>query len=185
MPWFDFWECFAQNEIMRKEQGFTLIELILVMALVGILAVVGLGAYTQATMKSRDTQRKNDLNQIAKGLEAFNNDIGRYPMIDAFGEMTCPQDESTEISCSGDIFAYIDGAKATYMSDVPVDQKNGWEYVYVPSDGFDAFSLYAALENSEDRDVVTLDGVTSDWDISCGDVECNYKLTELGLVRTK
>lgn len=173
------------NEIVRRYMaGFTLIELLLAVAIMGILAVIGISSFTQSMVKSRDTQRKNDLNQIAKAIESFNNDVGRYPKVSGTS-MTCPDSGGTEVLCGTEIYAYIKGAKSTYMTSVPADSTNGRVYVYVPDASFGSFALYAALENSQDKDVVTSGGVVTDWGISCGSVNCNYKITETGLVRTR
>jgi prepilin-type N-terminal cleavage/methylation domain-containing protein len=49
---------------MKKQSGFTLIELMVVMAIIAILATAGLSAYTGYIKKSRDTVRIADLNAI-------------------------------------------------------------------------------------------------------------------------
>lgn len=193
------------NEIVRRQKsglacrqahriggqaGFTLMELMLVIAIIMILSVIGIGSYTQATVKSRDTQRKNDLSQIAKALELFNNDVGRYPKVTG-GKMTCPLADGSEEDCSiAEIYAYIKSVKSSYIKPVPSDSTSGKVYVYVPDASFGSYALYAALENSQDRDwVKTAAGVATNWDsdgVMCGTaVSCNYKLIETGLVRTK
>lgn len=169
-------------------RGFTLIELILVMAIIMILSVIGFGSYTQATLKARDTQRKNDLNQIAKAIELFNNDIGSYPT-SVGGVMYCPTLTEPK-ACGTQIYAYVKGVMAVYMDEVPSDPTSGKIYYY-SQDAGGGFSLYAALENTQDKDVVTtLSGgvaVPTDWGIQCGSASemCNYKITETGLVKTK
>lgn len=164
-------------------------ELILTMAIIAILSVIGIGSYTQATVKSRDTQRKGDLNQIAKAIEMFNNDIGRYP--DATdGVMYCPGLTGSEDPCGTKIFSYSDSQVTVYMDKVPVDPlfvSSGRTYVYVPDGNMRSFALYAAIENVEDRDVVVdADKKSSDWGVECGpSIMCNYKITEIGLIRSK
>ena len=174
----------------RSNNGFTLIELILVMALIAILSVVGIGAYTQATLKSRDTERKSDLNQVVKALESFNNDIGRYPKVNN-GVMTCPSADKTEVACPKSIYAYIGTERAMYMGAVPIDPDSTRKYVYIPNADQTSYALYAALENPEDKDaVVDNSGKVTNWDSDygspkCGGVSCNYKVTETGLIRVK
>lgn len=183
--------------------GFTLVELILVMAIIAILSVVGIGSYTQATVKSRDTERKSDLNQMAKALESFMNDVGRYPLDDDGGNMTCPyydpvNEDMSELLCDNSLTASVGDsnkveanrtyADAVYMSELPSDPSSGRRYYYEQTTS--GFSLYMALENSEDRDVVVdEEGVATNWEVNCGTtttpVMCNYKLTETGLIKTK
>ena len=49
---------------MKKQSGFTLIELMVVMAIIAILATAGLSAYTGYIKKARDTKRISDLAAI-------------------------------------------------------------------------------------------------------------------------
>ncbi len=156
----------------------------MVIAIIGILSAVGIGGYTQATIKSRDTQRKSDLNQIGKALELFNNDVGRYPNVDASGEMLCLGVGAVDVLCNGSIYAYSGTIRSLYMDELPEDPSSSQEYVYVPGDGGNSYAIFASLENEQDKDVVVDgEGNVTDWEIACGTAVCNYKLTETGLVR--
>ncbi len=165
-----------------------MIELLVVVALIMILASVGLGAYTISTTRSFDTQRKSDLNQISKALESFNNDIDRYPLSDANGAILCYQKDLSVITnptCPGDkLTIRIDGVVSSYIT-IPEDPDPSNKYVY-SSDG-NTYALYTRLHNTEDKDLLrdTNDVVIADpYGVSCGVDLCNYKVTEAGLSKT-
>ncbi|EKD53169.1 MAG: hypothetical protein ACD_61C00122G0002 [uncultured bacterium] len=178
---------------MNKTRGFTLIELLLVMALIMILSAVGIGSYILATVKSKDTQRKSDLNQMAKAVESFNSDVGRYPWSDTEHNILCATKENGVITesdspCSGKIQTFnTNGAPSIYMA-IPKDPVTLNNYPYISQNGAD-FAFYAALENSQDKDIVVNTGTTTktDWDdeADCGASPCNYKITETGLIKDR
>jgi len=60
-------------------RGFTLIELMVVIAIIAILATVGLTIYTQAEKSARDGKRIADIQEIQKGLEQYYAVNGDYP----------------------------------------------------------------------------------------------------------
>lgn len=165
-------------------------ELLIVVALIMILSSVTVGSYLQATIRSKDTARKSDLNQIVKALESFNTDVGRYPLsVTNEDYIHCYNKVSgavTNPACPGNkLYASIDGSRIDYML-IPTDPDPNQKYVYI-SDG-SSFSIYSALENTSDKDLLKLDSGSVDldpWDISCGDLKCNYKVTEVGLAKTK
>src|SRR6187402_2061674 len=70
------------NQI-RKERGFTIIELLIVIAIIGILATLVLTNFRGAQAKGRDTVRQNDINSMYQKLEEYYNDNpdgqGTYP----------------------------------------------------------------------------------------------------------
>lgn len=171
-----------------RQAGFTMIELLIVVALIMILSAVGLGSYNVSTTRSYDTQRKSDLNQIAKALESFNNDVSRYPISDVDGSIMCYQKDSgviTNVSCSGSkLTIRIDSVVTSYIL-LPSDPDPSNKYVY-DSDG-SSYALYTTIHNTQDRDLL-LDAngipIPDPYGVSCGTDQCNYKITEAGLSKT-
>ncbi len=51
-------------------QGFTLIELMVVIAIIGILAVVALGIFAGAQGSARDARRQAEIDSLAKNIES-------------------------------------------------------------------------------------------------------------------
>ncbi len=63
----------------RMQAGFTIIELLIVIAIIGILATLVLTNFQGAQAKGRDTVRKNDINSVYQKLEEYYNENGSYP----------------------------------------------------------------------------------------------------------
>lgn len=60
--------------------GFTLVELLIVIALIGVLTVIGFTSYENTQRVARDSRRVSDLKTIQNALEAYNSDnSGAYP----------------------------------------------------------------------------------------------------------
>src|ERR1700685_3626124 len=65
--------------IKTERKGFTLIEILIVVAIIAILAsivLVGLGPTQES---GRDARRLSDLHEVQNGLELFYNKCGFYP----------------------------------------------------------------------------------------------------------
>ena len=59
--------------------GFTLVELLVVVAIMGILASVSYIGIQEVRKTIRDNKRRADLNEVARALELFKADYGMYP----------------------------------------------------------------------------------------------------------
>ena len=68
------------NSLMKhkKQTGFTIVELLIVIVVIGILAAITIVAFNGAQERARDTQRKQNLNDLAKVLQIYYIDNGNY-----------------------------------------------------------------------------------------------------------
>lgn len=62
-----------------KRPGFTLIEIIIVFALIGILVGLGLPQYKNATRKAREAVLKENLFQLRKLIDQYTSDKEKRP----------------------------------------------------------------------------------------------------------
>lgn len=63
----------------QRQKGFTLIEIMIVFALLAILVGLGLPQYTNATKRAREAVLKEDLYQMRKLIGQYYLDKGQYP----------------------------------------------------------------------------------------------------------
>ena len=111
------------------KKGFTLVELLVVISLIGVLATLILANLNAARERGRDAVRKSDLRNIQTALRLYYNDNGGYPIaggLPAWGTSWIP-----------------------YMNILPADPLVGQTYVYTYTDS-DNYTLRACLENKSD-----------------------------------
>ncbi len=68
---------FGQNR--TPVRGFTMIEIMVAIAIIAILTTIGFSAYTQVQMRGRDARRKEDLRAISNALLLYYQVNKRYP----------------------------------------------------------------------------------------------------------
>jgi len=124
--------------IIRKSKGFTLVELLIVISIIGVLTTLLMANFIGVRQRARDAQRKSDLRQIQSALELYRSDQGVYPQL-------VP-------NCSNSIKS-PDCSTSTYMQTVPGDAMgssyyNGGKYYFL-SNGT-TYTIGACLENPSD-----------------------------------
>jgi len=67
------------NPKIKLNSGFTIIELLIVIAIIGILATMIIAGVEHMQTKSRDTRRIEDMNQISKALELYHVSYFKFP----------------------------------------------------------------------------------------------------------
>jgi len=65
--------------VKRKRKGLTIIEILTVVAIIAILVGLLLPATSMVRRLARETKQRAQFTAIGLGLEAFNNDFGKYP----------------------------------------------------------------------------------------------------------
>ena len=64
---------------MKNKKGFTLIEMLIVVAIIAILSGLILTGLNRARMQSRDARRMADIKNIQAQLEVYYNSHNKYP----------------------------------------------------------------------------------------------------------
>jgi len=65
---------------IRNSKGFTIVELLIVIVVIGILAALVLNSFRGVQERARDTKRRTDVNSQASQLEVYYTDNGHYPL---------------------------------------------------------------------------------------------------------
>ncbi|MFA4890242.1 MAG: type II secretion system protein [Candidatus Paceibacterota bacterium] len=117
------------------KRGFTLIELMVSIAIIGILASLMYINITGVKAKNRDAQRLIRVNEIVKALNIYYADAQLFPIYN--GNVTGSDSMSLALKTAGSI------------SQAPVDPMNSGSYVfsYQSTDGTD-FILSFCLETN-------------------------------------
>ena len=104
-------------QILNTRFGFTFIELMVVVAVIGILSALFMGTYPATQRRTRDAERRSDIKQYQTAMEAFaNRNNGNYPTVsgvigpsvlcNTLGVPDCPNDAQNSYSVISNATAY-------------------------------------------------------------------------------
>lgn len=65
--------------VRSARHGFTIVELLIVIVVIGILAAITMTAFASVQAKARDSRRLQDIKTIVKALELYKTTNGAYP----------------------------------------------------------------------------------------------------------
>lgn len=123
---------FTHNKL-TQQQGFTLLELLLVIVVVSLLAFVLYPRLVAGPINARDADRKQDVAKVQNALERYYQENGSYP---------------------ANLNTLVEGATPYLKPSLPTDPKTKVVYRYSPSGNpTSAYVLQANLENPKDKDI--------------------------------
>lgn len=119
---------------MNKYKGFTLVELLITVAIIALLSTIGILVYSQVLKNGRDAKRQADLSNIQSALEQYRADQGYYPSTITFGGPLAFSDR-------------------IYLKELPQDSKAPfYKYEVI---GTTDYCLYAHVENPDNGKDIT------------------------------
>ena len=114
-----------ERERDGKSKSFTLIELLIVVAIIGILAALIIVSVTTAAAKARDVKRQEDLRNIQKALEMYYTANGSYPSNGStWWGADCANNGYGNHATSGSS-GYVPNLAPLYISTLPLDPRGG------------------------------------------------------------
>ncbi len=133
----------------NKNRGFTLIETLVVVAIIGVLAAVVLASLSGARKKGRDAKRKVEISQMGRLLSAGscylpNAGPGEYDLMVLVPELTVKYPQFSQ---------YV-----TMIPKDPSGNETESKYIYIVN-ASGKCAVFANLENADEP--VTLPGISS------------------------
>ena len=136
----------------HKQRGFTIVELLIVIVVIAILAAITVVAFNGVQARSRDNARIAKITGIAKAIELYYVDNGRYPPIldGQSWETTCGSQTENWGHCDrnkilADMLAPYTTIDPTSLSDAT---QGAYRYHYTSqaSDGYQKYGMMVYLE---------------------------------------
>ncbi|MCI0479402.1 type II secretion system GspH family protein, partial [Candidatus Uhrbacteria bacterium] len=113
--------------LLRRVKGFSILELLIVLAVVGILAAVAVYALGVSRANSRDAKRISDVSVLRSGLSQHWLLMARYPVNEGV-DLGVPGGPAIGLTTDG--FVGVDGTGNVILPKVPIGPKAGEYYRY-------------------------------------------------------
>jgi len=108
-----------------NQKGFTLVELLIVIAIIGILSVLTVISIGSVKAKARDSIRSQDTNQLMKLFEIFYYENNGYPLCQSEPDIEIDPEAAGIVVCSSQNGPlWLNEMVPTYLNEAPLDPLN-------------------------------------------------------------
>lgn len=153
------------RKLLQKGKGFTLVELIIVIAIIAILAVSAFLLLTKWINKSRNSTRISDVNKIVQAIQVFYMWKGKYPTPDK-SIIIKAKYGSEEFNQFWVQWKFTEVTKQEWVeiNKAPMDPMDEWEYMSYTRIDFGArwFEIWALLEPEKESWYLDTESVYAD-----------------------
>lgn len=121
-----------------NRRGFTIVELLIVIVIIGILAAITIVAYNGIQERGRISSMQSDMQTLNKAIQMFHAENGRYPVTPLGTGQPCNGSWCGWGQATGDNF--IPGVAPKYIATTPQmtsSSNAGITYLYRSPDGVD------------------------------------------------
>jgi prepilin-type N-terminal cleavage/methylation domain-containing protein len=85
-------------KLQKRQSGFTIIELLIVIVVIGILAAIVISTFSGIQVKQRNSKRQTDIQAIQTQLESFYSQNGYYPSLSNINSVSWRDKNMTRLS---------------------------------------------------------------------------------------
>ena len=134
---------------LKIKKGLTLIELIIVIAIIGILTALILPNFMAGRIRARDAAKKTDMRSFKQALQLYYNDYQTYPEANfaGFDILGCGANGVSQ--CNANNGGSFETTSTTYLKKFPQG------FRYYPDNANDTYLIQITLENASDEDMLT------------------------------
>ncbi len=183
------------KKTVQKNRGFTLVELLVVIAIVAILAAVVVLIINplELTRRGRDAARLSDLSNLQNAINVAvqeATDSGEAILCSVTGSYPCtgnssPLDANDRLSNgTGWVQVNLGGNKSVSVPTLPVDPTNDTTYHYTYCADNDAWEIDTVLESDQQRPKMAADGGDQNATDTTGRYEVGSNLTLINAAGT-
>lgn len=142
--------------IKDKSLGFTLIEMMVVIAVVGILSSVVYASFGQARAQARDKIRVATMKELQLAIQLYKNENGEYPEGCRGPGSWSGNVKVGTYKCASTSDSFIRGLVPDFLAELPKDPQyetlaDNLGYIYITNAARDAYKLlaYSTIEAAD------------------------------------